>query len=126
MSVLAVSSLESFLQLIGVLLIFVFVLLITYLTTKWMGGFQKAHSNNKNLKIIETIHVGNNKIVEIVQAGTKYLVIAVGKDEVHLLTELSEAELTEIPVSDSSSMFSSDSFQDIFNKVKEKFPKKQG
>lgn len=126
MSVLAVSSLESFLQLIGVLLIFVFVLLITYLTTKWMGGFQKAHSNNKNLKIIETIHVGNNKIVEIVQAGTKYLVIAVGKDEVHLLTELSEAELTEIPVSDSSSMLSSDSFQDIFNKVKEKFPKKQG
>ena len=126
MSVLAVSSLESFLQLIGVLLIFVFVLLITYLTTKWMGGFQKARSNNKNLKIIETIHVGNNKIVEIVQAGTKYLVIAVGKDEVHLLTELSEAELTEIPVSDSSSMLSSDSFQDIFNKVKEKFPKKQG
>ena len=126
MSVLAVSSLESFLQLIGVLLIFVFVLLITYLTTKWMGGFQKAHSNNKNLKIIETIHVGNNKIVEIVQAGTKYLVIAVGKDEVHLLTELSEAELTEIPVSDSSSMLSFDSFQDIFNKVKEKFPKKQG
>ena len=91
-----------------------------------MGGFQKAHSNNKNLHIIETIHVGNNKIVEIVQAGTKYLVIAVGKDEVHLLTELSEAELTEIPVSDSSSMLSSDSFQDIFNKVKEKFPKKQG
>ncbi|MGN0427964.1 MAG: flagellar biosynthetic protein FliO [Agathobacter sp.] len=126
MSVLAVSSLESFLQLIGVLLIFVFVLLITYLTTKWMGGFQKAHSNNKNLKIIETIHVGNNKIVEIVQAGTKYLVIAVGKDEVHLLTELSEAELTEIPVLDNSTMLSSDSFQDIFNKVKEKFPKKQG
>ena len=126
MSMLAVSSLESFLQLIGVLLIFVFVLLITYLTTKWMGGFQKAHSNHKNLQIIETIHVGNNKIVEIVQAGTKYLVIAVGKDEVHLLAELSEAELTEVPVSDSGAMLSSDSFQDIFSKVKEKFPKKQG
>ena len=126
MSILAVSSLESFLQLIGVLLIFVFVLLITYLTTKWMGGFQKAHSNHRNLQIIETIHVGNNKIVEIVQAGTKYLVIAVGKDEVHLLAELSEAELTEVPVSDSGAMLSSDSFQDIFSKVKEKFPKKQG
>ena len=91
-----------------------------------MGGFQKAHSNHKNLQIIETIHVGNNKIVEIVQAGTKYLVIAVGKDEVHLLAELSEAELTEVPVSDSGVMRSSHSFQDIFSKVKEKFPKKQG
>ena len=126
MSILSVSSLESFLQLIGVLLIFVFVLLITYLTAKGMGGFQKAHSNHKNLQIIETIHVGNNKIVEIVQAGTKYLVIAVGKDEVHLLAELTEAELTEVPVSDSGAMLSSDSFQDIFSKVKEKFPKKQG
>lgn len=126
MSILAVSSLESFIQLIGVLLIFVFVLLITYLTTKWMGGFQKAHSHNKNLHIIEAIHVGNNKMVEIVQAGTKYLVIAVGKDEVHLLAELSEEELKEVPALDTGAMPGSESFQDILNKVKEKFPKKQG
>ena len=126
MSILAVSSLESFLQLVGVLLIFVFVLLITYLTTRWMGGFQKAHSNNKNLHIIETISVGNNKYVEIVQAGTKYLVVAVGKDEVRLLAELSEEELKEVPALNNSSTPSSESFQDILNKVREKFPKKQG
>lgn len=126
MSILAVSSLESFLQLVGVLLIFVFVLLITYLTTRWMGGFQKAHSNNKNLHIIETISVGNNKFVEIVQAGTKYLVVAVGKDEVRLLAELSEGELKEVPALNNSSTPSSESFQDILNKVREKFPKKQG
>ena len=126
MSILAVSSLESFLQLVGVLLIFVFVLLITYLTTRWMGGFQKAHSNNKNLHIIETISVGNNKFVEIVQAGTKYLVVAVGKDEVQFLAELSEEELKEVPALNNSSTPSSESFQDILNKVREKFPKKQG
>lgn len=126
MSILAVSSLESFLQLVGVLLIFVFVLLITYLTTRWMGGFQKAHSNNKNLHIIETISVGNNKYLEIVQAGTKYLVVAVGKDEVQFLAELSEEELKEVPALNNSSTPSSESFQDILNKVREKFPKKQG
>lgn len=126
MSILAVSSLESFLQLVGVLLIFVFVLLITYLTTRWMGGFQKAHSNNKNLHIIETISVGNNKFVEIVQAGTKYLVVAVGKDEVEFLAELSEAELKEVPALNNSTTSSAESFQDILSKVKEKFPKKQG
>ena len=126
MSILAVSSLESFLQLVGVLLIFVFVLWITYLTTRWMGGFQKAHSNNKNLHIIETISVGNNKYLEIVQAGTKYLVVAVGKDEVEFLAELSEAELKEVPALNNSITSSAESFQDILSKVKEKFPKKQG
>ncbi len=126
MNILAVSSLENFLQLVGVLLIFVFVLLITYLTTKWMGGFQKIHSNNKNLRVIEAIPVGNNKMVEIVQAGTKYLVISVGKDEVHLLAELSEEELKEAPVLDSGAKPMPESFQDVFKKVKEKFPKKQG
>ncbi len=31
--------------------------------------------------------------LQIVRAGTKYVLIAIGKDEVHMLTELSEEEL---------------------------------
>ena len=56
---------ESFLQLIGVLLIFVFVLAITYFTTRWMAGIQKGRTNNKNLKILESIGVGNGNLVGI-------------------------------------------------------------
>lgn len=125
MNILLSSSLNSFLQLIGVLFIFFFVLLITYLTTRWMGGVQKAHSYNKNLKIIETIHVGNNKMVQIIQAGTKFLVISIGKDEVNLLAELSEDEILEMPDYQMKPLMTQENFQDILNKVKKKLPKKQ-
>ena len=95
MTILLSSSFHSLVQLIGALIIFAFVLGITYLTTRWMGGFQKSRSNNKNLHIIETINVGNNKYISIVEAGTVYLVVSVGKDEVHLLTQLTREQLKE-------------------------------
>lgn len=125
MNILLSSSLESFIQLVGVLLIFVFVLAITYLTARWMGGYQKAHSRNKNLRIIETIHVGSNKMISIIAAGKKYLVVSVGKDEVHMLAELSEEELKELPDTGEKSVMPQESFQQILGKLKDKLPKKQ-
>mgnify|MGYP004449059537 CR=1 FL=1 len=116
------NSLESFIQLIGVLLIFVFVLAITYFTTKWMGGFAKVHSHNKNLRIVENLGMGGNKMISIVAAGTRYLVVAVGKDEITLLAELTEEELSEMP--DLSQPKSVDSFQEILEKMKKKLPRK--
>lgn len=61
MNILLSGAFDSFVQLIGALIIFAFVIGITYLTTRWMGGIQKGRNNNKNLHIIETIGVGNNK-----------------------------------------------------------------
>lgn len=120
------ASFKSFVQLMGTLLIFLFVLLCAYLTSRWMGGYQKAHSANKNLKIVETVRVGNNKMISIVQAGTKYLVVSIGKDEVNLLGELSEEELVErIPLESDQSIPMQESFQELLDKLKEKIPKKQ-
>ena len=95
--ILLSSALGSFLQLIGVLIIFIVVLFITFYTTKWIGNYQKTNLVNKNLQIVESIRVGNNKFIAIVKAGEVYLVVAVGKDEVTLLTQLTEEQLSEIP-----------------------------
>ena len=86
--ILLSSALGSFIQLLGVLIIFLFVLAITYFTTKWIGNYQKTNFANKNLQIVESIRVGNNKFIAIVKAGEVYLVVAVGKDDVTLLTQL--------------------------------------
>ena len=99
MGVLISSSIESFIQLIGVLFIFVFVLLITYFTTKWMGNVQKGRVVSSNLQLIETISIGNGKLICLIEAGTVYLVIAVGKDEVSLLAQLSKEELKDVSFS---------------------------
>lgn len=122
---LASSSLHSLFQLIGALIIFVFVLGITYLTTRWMGGFQKRQSNNKNLRIVETIGVGNNKYISIVEAGTVYLVVSIGKDEVHLLAQLTREQLKDLSFEQCEDKTNQESFAEILEKIKDKLPKKQ-
>ena len=129
--ILLSSALGSFLQLIGVLIIFIVVLFITFYTTKWIGNYQKTNLVNKNLQIVESIRVGNNKFIAIVKAGKVYLVVAVGKDEVTLLTQLTEEQLSEIP--DFSAMqnkfpmdgkAAQENFHEILECMKKHFPKK--
>ncbi len=110
---------DNLFQLISVLIIFVFVLAITYLTTRWMAGFQKSKANNRNLKIVETICVGNSKYVSIVSAGSKYIVVSVGKDEVNFLTEITEDELVDLSFKNEiAKEFPKDSFSSILDKFK--------
>ena len=77
------SNWDSFFQLIGVLLIFLFVLAITYVTTRWIGQYQQGMMQNKNIQVVETFRVSNNKFIQIIQVGKKYLVISVCKDVVN-------------------------------------------
>lgn len=118
------SSFESFVQLTGVLLIFVFVLVITYLTTRWIASYQKGHSFNKNLRVVETLKITANKYIQIIEAGDEYLVIAIGKDEVQLLTKLTEEQLKEVSPEEGFTGISTESFKDILEKWKEHLPKK--
>ena len=120
------ASMESFLQLIVTLLIFIFVLGITYITTRWIGNYQKGHMNSKNLRMIETIPAGQNKHICLLKAGTEYLVVAIGKDEIHPLATLSEDQLTDLSFMNEipNTTVSGESFQEIFGQLKDKMSKK--
>ena len=73
--------------------------------------------------MIETMRIGNNKMISIVRAGSKYLVVAVGKDEMQLLAELSQDEIQEATAEMPDTQ---ENFQSILNNLKDKLPKKQG
>ena len=129
--ILLSSSLNSAVQLIGVILIFAFVLVITYFTAKWVGGYQKMSMFNKNLQVIESLKITPNKFLCLIKAGDVYLVIAVGKDEVTLLTQLTKEQLSEASIFDSyqgnalsGKTVVTESFQEILEKVKGHFLKK--
>lgn len=124
MTVVLTSSLESFVQLVGVLVIFVFVLFLTYITTRWIANYQKEHSFNKNLEVIETLKITQNKYIQIVRAGDEYLVIAIGKDEVQLLTRLTEEQLAEVSMPINNIGVSAESFKEVFERLKKHLPKK--
>ena len=110
---------ESYLQFITVLILFVFVLLITYWTTRWIARYQKDKAGAGNLEVIETCRISPNKYVQILRAGEKYLVIAIGKDEIHMLAELSEEEIAICENNKEQSLCFAGVFEQV-KKLKEK------
>ena len=108
-------SIDSFVQFVTVLIIFIFVLIITYLTTRYIAGVQKNRIKTGNMEIIETLRISNNKYLQIVKAGSKYLVMAVCRDTVTMLTELDEKELVFVE----SDTVSLPDFKGILEKAKQ-------
>ncbi len=107
-------SANSTAQFISVLLIFIFVLALTLFSTRWIAKIQSAQNTNKNINIIETCRIASNKYIQVVKIGNTYMAIAIGKDNVTMLTEISEEEL-ELNVEPNGSSFD---FKDFLEKAK--------
>lgn len=115
--ILGVSSeLDSYVQFVTVLILFVFVLVITYLTSKWIAGYQKSRGVHSNVEMIESFRLTNNKYVQIIRVGQKYLAVAVGKDSVTMLTEIPEDQL----LLSSEDNGQAHSFKELLEKVQQK------
>ncbi len=115
--ILAVSGrTDYYVQFLTVLVIFVFVLMITYWVTKWTAGYQKGQTANANMEILETIRLSNNKLVQIIRVGRKYLAVAICKDTVTMLTEIPEQDLI---FSDQNSS-KTQGFKEILEKIQKK------
>lgn len=85
---------DSFLDLITVLLIFIFVIAITLFTTKYIANYQKVQNAGKNIEVLETYRISQTKYIQIVKIGKKCVAIAVSKDTVTLLTSLDEGDVS--------------------------------
>ncbi len=92
---LGLSSTDSLLQFLGLLVLFIVILIITFYTTKLIGGIKAGQQKKGNIKVLETFRVTQNKYLQLVQIGKKYFVIAIGKNEIQLITELNESDLNE-------------------------------
>ena len=111
---------ESFFQLLFVLFVFVGIIAMTYFVTRWIAGYQKTQGQCHNLEIMEAIRLTNNKYVQIIRAGEdRYFVVAVGKDEVTLLGELSSSELKDFGEQQNQLLPNMD-FKSVMNKVLKK------
>ncbi|MCQ2537197.1 MAG: flagellar biosynthetic protein FliO [Lachnospiraceae bacterium] len=87
------STWESILELLGVIVVFLIVVVACYYTTKFVAGRQLKSRKGSNIEVIETYTVAQNKFIQLLRIGTKYVVISVAKDNITLLTELKEDEL---------------------------------
>lgn len=108
------ARLESVGQLICVILLFFFVLFLAYLAARIAGGLQSNVINKRsNIKVIEVFRLSNNKLIEIVRIGDRYLALAVCKDSVTVLTQLEESEV-KVPETSLEPIH----FKDILDRMK--------
>lgn len=63
---------DSYAQFITVLLIFVAVLAVTALVTKWIAGYQKQQGAAGNIEVLETVRIANNKYIQLVRIGESF------------------------------------------------------
>lgn len=121
MSVLLIgtSTLASFFKLIMLLIVFVLILVASYYFTKWYARSGFIKNQSPNIRIVETFPMGPGKQICIIRLGDRYAAIAVCKDTITYLMELSEEQLIfeqrQLPEGD---------FRDIFgDMLKKKFTK---
>ena len=100
-------SASPYAQLITVLVVFVIVLAITAVVTKWLANYQKGQNVGRNIEVIETTPIANNKWMQIIKVGNTYKVIVVSRENVTFLGDIDPSELKEIKPDGSKSAFKS-------------------
>ncbi len=105
------NTIDGYAQLITVLLIFVVVLAITAVVTKYIAKYQKQSSANANIEILETVKVSATKYVQLVRIGDTYVAMAVCKDTVTKLCEVPKEQLSLGGAEDNNSF----SFKELLN-----------
>ena len=107
------STFAGIFKLIFLVIIFIVILALSYLVTKWYANSGLVKNKTNNIEIKESFQLAPGKTISIVRIGEKYVALAQFKDNVVKLAELTEEELIlnrEVEISDSS-------FKDVFSNI---------
>lgn len=113
------SRVESFAQFLTAILIFIFVLALAYLATRFAGSYQKTRMAYRNFELIETFRITNGKYLQLVKVGAKYIVLGIGKDSVSMICEVPKEDVQLF----SEPTKAADAFKDIMDKAKKRLGK---
>lgn len=89
---------DSYVELIVLLLVFFLILFAAYYVTKLIAKKGLLRGKTQNIELIESFRLNQNKMIQIVRIGNKYIVIGVSKDHFEYLTEVDPEELDLTPV----------------------------
>ena len=113
---------SSVLQFVQVTLIFGVVLIACIFVTRFVGNYQKGVTMNSNMQVIQMIKIGNNKFLQVVKVGDRYLVLGLSKDYITMLIEISEEEARKLEKKNTPPVGTA--FSDIVNRFKDSLPKR--
>lgn len=118
----AQSSTQNLLELLGLILVFVIVLVVCYFTTKFVASRQLVQKKIGNFEVVETFAIAQNKYLQLIRMGNKYVVISVAKDAVTFITELEESEVCQIQ---KSTFMSGKNFREVLSGLSKNAPEEK-
>ena len=107
------STFAGIFKLIFLVIIFIVILVLSYLVTKWYANSGLVKNKTNNIEIKESFQLAPGKTISIVRICEKSVALVQFKDNVVKLAELTEEELIlnrEVEISDSS-------FKDVFSNI---------
>lgn len=109
------SRVEGFAQFLTAILIFLFVLALTYFTTRFVGNYQKNQYAYRNFEAVESFKITNGKYLQLVRIGEKYVVLGIGKDSVSMICEVPEEDVKR---QKEQGTITKDTFKILFEKAR--------
>ena len=108
---------DSIGQLLTVILIFIFVLALTYFATKLTAGLQKGRLAGSNVEVLETFKIAPTKYIQVVRIGEKYFSYVVCKDTVTLLGEMTKEDVSALDKAETGTTVNMN-FKEILDKFR--------
>ena len=114
---------QSILTAIGTLLIVVAILFLTYICTKYIGTKMSvgryAGGSSRYVSVIDQTLLGQESSIALVKISGRIFLLGITGQNVNLLTELREDELTELSVPESTN-YASAAFKDVIERLKDR------
>jgi flagellar protein FliO/FliZ len=111
-----ISTTDSIVQLVSLVFVLIIILVAAYYTSRFVGKIKMGQMSKSNFLVIDTYRISQNKALQIVKIANKYVVIAIAKDTIEMITELDEAEVMIREIHNDEKQ----SFKQILDKLKNK------
>ena len=110
------SWLSTISYMISLLFVFALIAGLAYFTSKFLGNKLSFRGQNKSTKILETLPLGPNKCIYVVEIAGSVMLIGVTDKEINLIKEITdEMEIEKLRVNAINSEIEID-FNNIFHK----------
>jgi len=109
---------ENLIYVLGLMLIFVSILFLTYITTKYIGRNAGKVAKGKHLHIIETICLGKDKYLYLIKAGNDHILVSSSNKGIDMLGNIDmDIDVSvETAVERTEQEFPLGSFKGVFGK----------
>ena len=81
-------------QVFGFLLALAIVVVLAIIVTRFVAGQRLRSFRNKNIRIIESIGIGYQSSICILQVGTNYILVGITRESINLLQNINEDDIT--------------------------------